>query len=107
MSSDVLFFIAVALAIGGQGMDVITTNAALATGGKEMNSFVAAIIKKIGFVPVAFIKVAGLAIGAPVVFYQLGHPVVGAFVAFAAAGVGFYAGIVNYLAEKKAGIKVF
>lgn len=107
MSHDILFFIAVAAAIIGQGLDDITTNAGLATGGKELNSVVAWAIKKIGFPAVAFIKVAGLAIGLPVLFYSLGHPVAGAIVAFTAAGIGFYAGIVNYIAEKKAKISVF
>ena len=107
MNSDVLFFIAVATAIIGQGFDDITTNIGLATGGKELNSFVAAAIKKLGFPVVAFIKVAGLAIGIPVVFHELGQPVAGAIAAFAAAGVGFYAGIKNYIALKKAKISVF
>ena len=105
--SDVLFFISVATAIAGQGLDVITTNAGLATGGKELNPVVAWAIKKIGFAAVAFIKVGGLAIGLPVLFYSLKHPGVGAIIAFCAAGVGFYAGIVNYIAEKKAKISVF
>lgn len=107
MSHDVLFFIAVATAIAGQGLDDITTNAGLATGGKELNPVVAWAIKTLGFPVVAFIKVGGFGIGLPVLFYQLGHPVAGAAVAFIAAGVGFYAGVVNYIALKKAKISVF
>lgn len=107
MTYTVLFFIAVVAAIAGQGLDDITTNAALMTGGKELNPVVAWAIKKLGFPVVAFLKVGGFAIGFPVLFYSLGHPGVGSIVAFASAGVGFYAGIVNYLAEKKAKISVF
>lgn len=107
MNHDILFFVAVALAIAGQGLDDITTNIALAGGGKELNGVVAWFIKKIGFPAVAFIKVAGFGIGGPVLFYSFGYPVVGAVVGFIAAGVGFYAGILNYLAEKKAKISVF
>jgi Domain of unknown function (DUF5658) len=107
MTHDILFFVAGALAIVGQGLDDITTNAGLATGGKELNSFVAWAIKHLGFPVVAFIKVGGLAIGLPVLFYQLGHPVAGAVVALMSATAGFYAGIVNYIALHKAKISVF
>jgi uncharacterized protein DUF5658 len=107
MSHDILFFAAVATAIVGQGLDDITTNAGLATGGKELNSVVAWAISKIGFPAIAFIKVGVLAIGLPVMFYQLGHPTLGAAVGFISAGVGFYAGIANYIALKKAKISVF
>lgn len=105
--SDVLFFIAVGTAIAGQGLDIITTNAGLATGGKEMNPVVAYAIKKIGLPGVAMVKIAGFAIGLPVLFYSLQHPNAGAAVAFISAGIGFYAGIVNYIALKKAKISVF
>lgn len=107
MPHDVLFFIATSVAIVGQGLDDITTNRGLATGGKELNSVVAWAIKRLGFPVVAFIKVGGLAIGLPVLFYSLGHPVAGAVVAFMSAGAGFYAGIANYIALKKAKISVF
>lgn len=107
MNHDVLFFVAVGLAIIGQGLDDITTNAVLSTGGKELNSLVAFAISKIGLPAVAFLKVSVLAIGAPVAFYQFGHPVVGAVVGFISAGIGFYAGISNYLAARKAKISVF
>ena len=105
--SDILFFIAVGTAIAGQGLDIITTNAGLATGGKEMNAVVAWAIKKVGFPAVAMFKIAGLAIGLPVLFYSLGHPTAGAVVALMSAGVGFYAGIVNYIALKKAKVAIF
>jgi hypothetical protein len=106
MNHQILFFVAVAVAILGQGLDDITTNNALAHGAKETNALVAWAIKKIGFPAVAFIKVGGLAIGLPVLLFSLKQPVVGAIVAFAAAGVGLYAGIANYLAEKKTGVDV-
>ena len=79
----------------------------LATGGKELNSFVAWAIKHLGFPVVAFIKVGGLGIGLPVLFYALKHPIAGAVVAFLSAAAGFYAGIVNYIALHKAKIAVF
>ena len=107
MNSDVVFFAAVVMAIAGQGLDDITTNAGLATGGKELNPVVAWAIKKIGFPAVAMLKVGVLAIGVPVLFYQFKHPIAGAVVALISAGAGFYAGIVNYIAEKKAKISVF
>ena len=47
--SEFLFFIAGAASIAGQGLDIITTNAGLATGGKELNPVVAWAIKKISF----------------------------------------------------------
>ena len=105
--SDFLFFVAGAASIAGQGLDIITTNAGLATGGKELNPVVAWALKKIGFIGVAAFKIVGIAILPAVVFYELGHPTAGAFVALVSAGVGFYAGIANYIALKKAGVKVF
>ena len=107
MSHDIIFFAAVAAAISGQGMDVITTNAALANGWTETSKASAWAIKKIGFAAFAFLKVAALAIGGPVLCYSLGHSIVGSVVAGISAGVGFYAGIANYLLEKKAKISVF
>ncbi len=107
MNSDVIFFAAVAGAIAGQGMDVITTNAALANKWVETSKASAWVIKKIGLAAFAFLKVAALAIGGPVLCYSLGHAVVGVVVAGISAGVGFYAGIHNYLLEKKAKISVF
>lgn len=107
MTHDVLFFAAVAAAIVGQGLDDITTNAGLATGGKELNPVVAWAIKKLGFPAVAFIKVGGLAIGLPVLFYSFSHPVAGAVVALISSGEGLYAGITNYIALRKAKISVF
>lgn len=107
MSHDILFFAAVAAAIAGQGMDVITTNAALANKWTETSKDSAWVISKIGFPAFAFLKVAGLAMAAPIFFYAEGHSVVGSIVAGISAGVGFYAGIHNYLLEKKAKISVF
>ncbi len=104
--SDVLFFVSVATAIAGQLSDIVTTDRGLSTGGKELNSVVAYAINKIGFSAVAFIKIVGLAIGLPVLFLEVGQPLVGVIVAFASAGVGFYAGIANYIALKKAKISL-
>lgn len=107
MNIDTILFIAVAAGIAGQGLDVITTNAGLATGGKELNPVVRWSISKIGLPATAFVKVGGLAIGLPVLFYSFGHPVAAIIPAVAAAVMGFYAGFVNYIAEKKAKISVF
>lgn len=107
MNHDVLFFIVVALAIGGQGLDIITTSAGLAHNAKETSGVVAWAIKKLSLPVVALVKVAGFGIGAPVLFYSLNHLGVGVFVASAAATAGFVAGIINYRRLKAAKIAVF
>lgn len=105
--SDVLVFVAVAAAVAGQGLDVITTNAGLASGGKETNGIVSLFISKIGFPAVAFIKVAGLGMGLPILSYSLDYPGTAAVVGFIMAGGGFAAGLINYFRLKKVGVKVF
>jgi hypothetical protein len=109
MSHDVLFFIAVATAVAGQGLDVITTNAGISVDGvkSETNAVVRWAITKLGLPVVAFIKVGGLAIGLPVLFYSFGHPNVGSYVAFASAAAGFVTGVINYRRLKAAKISVF
>ena len=109
--SDTLFFISVATGLAGQFLDSVTTEAALAHGWAEANPIAAWLIKKTNVSTLSILKCAGLGIMAPVGLYSLGyHFGVGSLpatiVSFVTAGVGFYAGIKNYLLEKKAGISV-
>ena len=109
--SDAIFFIAAAAGLAGQFLDAVTTEAALAHGWVEANPVAAWLIKKTNVATLSIFKCAGLGIGVPAGLYSLGyHYGVGSIPAtiacLATAGVGFYAGIKNYLLEKKAGISV-
>ena len=107
--SDTLFFIAVATGLAGQFLDSVTTEAALAHGWSETNKIAAWLIKKTNIATLVILKCVGLGIATPMILYILGNhygvgSIAGTIVGFASAGVGFYAGIHNYLLEKKAGI---
>ena len=111
--TEVLLFIAVALALAGQLSDVITTDAAIAHGWVELIFAPAFIIKKLGTTALAAIKVVGFGIVAPLLttiielhFNAPGY-VAGSTVGLVSAAIGFYAGIKNWIALHKAGISVF
>src|ERR1700676_5456555 len=107
--NDVYFFLAVLVAIFGQVSDIITTNAALAHPEKlkEANGIAAFFIKKLGFGVTAFLKVAVIGIGFPVLVYKLGYPTLGAITALGSAAAGFVAAYLNYKLLKKVGISAF
>jgi len=107
--NDVYFFLAVLIAIFGQTCDIITTNAALAHPDKlkEANGIAAFFIKKLGFGVTAFLKVAVIGIGFPVLVYELGHPILGAIVALGAAAAGIIVAYLNYKTLKGVGISAF
>jgi len=104
--SDILFFVAVLLAIFGQGLDVITTNTALAHPDKvkEANGIAAFLIKKLGFEIASLLKVSIIGIGFPVLVYKLGYPTLGAITAFGSAAAGFVVAYLNYKTLKSVGI---
>lgn len=107
MSYDVLFFFVAAAGLAGQVFDSYTTDTALAHGWKETVGPTAWLANKIGVTGMLLVKCAGLGVVAPALLAILGvHYGVGyaaaTIVSAVAAGVGFYAGIVNYKRLKAA-----
>ncbi len=113
MGTQLLLFIAVALALAGQLSDIITTDVALAHGWAETISAPAKLIKWLGVTALTGIKVVGFGIVAPLLttiielhFNAPGYAA-GTCVALAASAAGFFAGVTNYLRLKAAKISVF
>ena len=109
MTQDILFFFVAAAGLAGQVFDSYTTDTALAHGWKETVGPTAWLINKIGISGAILVKCAGLGVFAPALLAILGAHYGAGFVAATivsavAAGVGFYAGIVNYRRLKAAKI---
>ena len=109
MTQDILFFFVAAAGLAGQVFDSYTTDTALAHGWKETVGPTAWLISKIGLTGTVLVKCAGLGVVAPAllaiagVHYGAGY-LAATLVSAVAAGVGFYAGIVNYRRLKAAKI---
>lgn len=95
------------IALAGQLLDARTTQVGLANGDTEDNSIMAGLVKKIGIGGFYGFK-AGFAIGGTLLcaWASLGLQLT-AIAMGAVGGVGFAAGIVNWMSLKKQGIKVF
>jgi hypothetical protein len=113
MTTQLLLFIAVALALAGQLLDVITTEVALSHGWTETVAAPLAVLKKLGSTVLAVVKIVGLGIVVPLLtaiielhFNAPGY-LTGSIVGFVSAAVGFYAGIKNYILLKAAKISIF
>lgn len=107
MSGDLLYFLAVALALVGQAADCYTSQVGLAHGGKEANPILRFIISHAGFTGMWLFKVLGYAFLFPVISDAVGGLWYGQAGAFVAAGWGFLAGVINYIGLRKRGIKLF
>jgi hypothetical protein len=113
MTTQLLLFIAVALALAGQLLDVITTEVALAHGWTETVAAPLAVLNNIGSFGLAGIKIVGLGVIAPLLtaiielhFNAPGY-LTGSIIGFSSAALGFYAGIKNYILLKAAKISIF
>lgn len=109
MTSDVLFFFVAAAGLAGQMFDSYTTDTAMAHGWKETVGPTAWLINQIGISGAILVKCVGLGVAAPAllailgVHYGAGY-IAATIVSAVAAGVGFYAGVVNYRRLKAAKI---
>lgn len=104
--NDYIFFASVAFSLAGQFLDSYTTEVALAHGWQESVKTAKWMISKIGISGFIVLKCVGLAIVGPMLTLIAGSETVAAILAGTVGAVGFYAGIKNYLALKKAKISL-
>lgn len=105
MHQDVTFFLATVLCDAGQYLDARTTEVGLSSGFQEGNAIGSFLLKKLGVTGLYVLKCAALPAVAGIMYGFYGKAGIVADLVF--AGLGFAAGIRNYLMLRKNKVSVF
>lgn len=107
MSGELLYFLAMVLALTGQAADCYTSQVGLAHGQKEFNPILRFIVAHAGLTGMWLFKVLGYAFLFPAISEVVGGLWYGQAGAFVAAGWGFIAAVVNYFLLRSKKISIF